>query len=334
MTDPHERLNEVTIWQSKGATNRWDNHAHFHGSIPHRWLLRTASPLLTSSDEDLLIETHRRIRRMVSEANQQERLQEGREALFHAYAARERAVAAIEHSKGVRATYRDALIEIAREAVQRGAEGLRLFISVCNAPDQFHQRVEGVLDALHDIGNIDLTVRVTLPRTRRIPSISDIQRSIRLIDESGQFVGLDVSGLDSQCPAMTTIHMVRQTSILRTELEQMCAHELNLSVHWGETKAPEGSSVTLGMLNGFRSAGVDSIGHGFMAWQPNLVSCECGQPSELRLLQGFILEYCPGIAQLYGGQRVLSEPEVLSLSGAQAIYWGSDSPGILEQSIH
>ena len=310
-----------------GASVR-DCHAHFHGSLPSWWFqgwagLRTGDKLFGQ-----WVRWELRLGK-IRQCDISTRRLLGRSIFFDAYRAREQLVTSFARESSWEDVYRGGIAAIEREACVRGVDKMRLFLSAQMGGHLSTSRVRGALRALMG-GRID-EFRVSFSRRGGVAEFDNCVKAISLLAQEDLLYGFDVSGLDSWLEVEETLRVVDSVSRIREVCQQMFGRRFALSVHWGESIPPDGPDAALDMLSHFRGMGVDAIGHGFLGWAPEVVSRRRSRLDVLSegALEGFELEFCPEVMQLYGADGPVALSEVGRRSSARRVVWGSDSPALL-----
>jgi hypothetical protein len=260
--------------------------------------------------------------------SQAERASLGRATLFEAYALRERLVATMERENGVAEVYRQGLGAIGVAAVGRDIRTLSLFVSAGWGSERLHAKVDGILRSRWPSA-LALTLRVTFPRAFGWESVQASEGALLRLCHEGLLSGVDISGLDESSSTQESLELINQVCRLRKRVEALTGVRLSVSAHWGESIALDGIVATWRMPEVMRSMGVDSIGHGFLAFAPSAMDPTVQAPPDRNMLRGFTLEHCSNVSHLYGVQPGWDSRRLIEHTGASRVVFGSDSPDIV-----
>lgn len=316
----------------------YDAHCHFHGGLPAGWL---ADEIMSEGDPCGVSEAVKKGRRkLIAMLKKQKRgdpasLVAAQSAFFSLYALIERHCRWMEfEGRGSRDLYNRGAVALREQASSAGVGCTRMFFSLTSNCSQMRERLIGLMGAHVSCGDA-LKLRLTIPRSRslwRFYKPSEVAELLFPAVECGALVGLDVSGLDSECPARETLDTVDWLIQLRSEVGP-AGVGLPISVHWGENVCPEGVDATLWLVERLRLRGVDSLGHGILLWDPAVVCgahpAACSEILRALRASGVSFEICPTVAELYGCRRDSDGAlhGVAQLAGN--LVMGTDAPGIL-----
>ena len=311
--------------------NSRDLHCHFHGALPHDWLSvqlyaagfdRIGAQLLSSRDA-------------VTQYNNLGMC--GRDLLFAHYAVREKAAHVLQSSGDlISAFYSEGAKQIVDAASANEILHTRLFFSFVPDAEVMNRRISGLLAAQSEVGGA-LSFRLTFPRRRMDPRPLDFLASaLRPICDTGALVGLDISGLDIESPASTTLSWGHRLVALRDQLVVDSNDALTLSAHWAETLCADGYGATLSLGSQLLDLGFTSFGHCIALEKPgqddsNLVVAASRSLFQALRRKEARVEYCPGVAALYGHDQNERFEFLKSVFGGR-VDLGSDSPGLLGYS--
>ena len=315
------------------ASELTDAHCHFHGGLPTDWLGREVrssgdpaelGPVLAATRQDV----HRVERSRLGPAI-------GTAAFFRHYRAVEAHCAWMESSgQGTRDLYLRGTRAILDNARRNGVTSTRLFFSLTERRAQMAGRIRGLADAIDSREADEIAVRLTVPRSRALHvsySAPEIQDLLEPLTDRGLLLGFDLSGLDSEVAPSDTHVMVEWLLTLR-EAYGLTGRHMSISVHSGEALAADSIAESLSLIRQLVRAGVDSIAHATVLWNPgafgNHDADDAQATLEACLEAGVTFELCPAVSRVYGVDLLSSKLLSDWFGRGGRVVLGTDAPGL------